>query len=354
MISGDLQMFRFFLLMVSVLAVSTSMAEEVSPCSNTVPIQIISVDPQFDAATAAITERIAVQLAKEKLCITGAKNTESMGDPCPNTLPIQIISADSPDAQFSVFVDAVTERIAVHLAKEKLCITGAKSTESMSDAAIHHHSLLQFVYWPLFTGYEYLVPVMTYPGGQPPPSCRISSPWIDLVVDRGASPSIRGIVYWNERQLLADQAVLAGARNVPLGMAMLVVALVAARFLFEKNPPLPPTKTFRCAKCSVVEEYSPRTIEAWRKGFKRLYCKKCHRAWLDRQPGRVPDRTPSGCAPVFLFGLIFLIVIYATAGNLYYRGSTQSSGKPPLDLKQQITNSNPDGMAHESSTTAKP
>jgi hypothetical protein len=73
---------------------------------------------------------------------------------------------------------------------------------------------------------EYLVPVLTSMGGLPPPSCRISSPWIDLTVYRAPIPhvtqasQVRGIVRWNERQLLADQAILAGAKNVPLGMAM--------------------------------------------------------------------------------------------------------------------------------------
>jgi hypothetical protein len=67
---------------------------------------------------------------------------------------------------------------------------------------------------------EYLVPMMTSVGGRAPPRCRISSPWIDIVVDWKPIPQIQGIVRWNERQLLADQAVLAGAKNVPQSMAM--------------------------------------------------------------------------------------------------------------------------------------
>jgi hypothetical protein len=62
-------------------------------------------------------------------------------------------------------------------------------------------------------------------------NCRIYSPWIDLIVDRGVKrpsdrsdrkpvPHVLAIVRWNERQLLADQAMLAGVKNVPLNRPM--------------------------------------------------------------------------------------------------------------------------------------
>jgi hypothetical protein len=62
--------------------------------------------------------------------------------------------------------------------------------------------------------------------GSTPPDCRISSPWIDLVGYREPVPyvtpasQVRGIVRWNVRQMLADQAVLDGVKNVPPGVAM--------------------------------------------------------------------------------------------------------------------------------------
>jgi hypothetical protein len=44
---------------------------------------------------------------------------------------------------------------------------------------------------------------------------------------------IRGIVYWNERQLLVDQAMLTGARNMPPGRAMPLTPREEGRFLGE-------------------------------------------------------------------------------------------------------------------------
>ncbi|MDR2165533.1 MAG: hypothetical protein LBO79_07940 [Zoogloeaceae bacterium] len=136
--------------------------------------------------------------------------------------------------------------------------------------------------------------------------------------------------------------------------AMVAVFIVARIKVLFGRKPLPPTRTFHCAKCSAVEEYSPRTITAWRKGIKRLHCKKCHLAWLDGQPGKSPgrasSRAPGGCAPVFLFGLIFLVVIYIVAGKVYYRGNTQVSGKPSAVLESQIVTPNSDGTVHISTT----
>ncbi|GHT94020.1 hypothetical protein AGMMS49545_14640 [Betaproteobacteria bacterium] len=123
---------------------------------------------------------------------------------------------------FRTFVTAVTERVATHLTKEKLCITGAKDME-------RGHSLLQFVYWPLDIHNEYIVPVLPVTGGFP--GCKISSPWIDLIFVRTPVPFIQGIVRWNERQLLADQAALSGARNVPTGVAMPLSSYELGQFI---------------------------------------------------------------------------------------------------------------------------
>jgi hypothetical protein len=173
-----------FLFMVGVMAVGTGTAKDVLPCPvDTAPIQIMTPGHSDDRIVSAAE--------------------------IPESLP-----------HFRAFVTAVTEHVAARLAKNDLCINSAENVENMRSAARENRSLLQFVRWPLFMNGEYLVPAMISFGGRAPPSCRISSPWIDLVVDRKPVPSIRGIVRWNERQLLADQAVLAGAKNVPLGVAM--------------------------------------------------------------------------------------------------------------------------------------
>jgi hypothetical protein len=167
-----------------------------------------------------------------------AASTGTAGDvsSCPvDTVPVQImtpgrggneikrsaaeISSSLP--HFRAFVTTVTEHVNSRLAKDKLCINGAENVESMDSAEWKQRSLLQFVRWPLIMSSEFLVPMLPPgTGGRPSPSCRIFSPWIDLVVHRTPVPQIRGVVRWNERQLLADQAVLSGAKNVPPGVAM--------------------------------------------------------------------------------------------------------------------------------------
>lgn len=168
-------MLRFSLLMAGVMAASTSTAGSVSQCPvDTVPIKITGV---------------------------------TWSDP-----ETTLSAADLPsDPHFRAFVTTVTKHVAARLAKDKLCINSAESKK---------RSLLQFVSWPLATsGNEPLAPVPSL-DARPSGGCRISSPWIDLAFERRPVPWIRSVVRWNQRQLLADQAVLAGVRNVPAGVAM--------------------------------------------------------------------------------------------------------------------------------------
>ena len=167
---------------------------------------------------------------------------------CSNTVPIEIIApgygteiihspAEISDSlpHFSAFVTVVTEHVAARQARDKLCISdtegmkGLERLDSMGRAAFEKRSLLQFVHWHFAMGHGFYVPVLPSMGGVHI-DCRLFSPWIDLVVIRKPIPQIRGVVRWNERQLLADQAVLAGAKNVPLDRAM---PLVGAGFLGE-------------------------------------------------------------------------------------------------------------------------
>jgi len=138
-------------------------------------------------------------------------------------LSIDKISSGSP--HFRAFVTAVTEHVAARMTKENLCVDSTDSNK---------RSLLQFVNWPLanYYGDEPLVSVPPL-DARPSSGCRISSPWIDLVFERKPILSIRAIVRWNDRQLLADQAVLAGARNVPPGVAMPLKRSEYAHFLTE-------------------------------------------------------------------------------------------------------------------------
>ena len=163
-------------------------------------------------------------------CVVGMLATEgtSMAEntsTCPvDTVPIQIIRGAEPLAVtrlsdtriadfppgFTAFVTAATEHIAAKLGQDKLCLNSVESKE---------RSLIQFVSWTIISH--------SHPLHSMPPSdvqssgvSRISSPWIDLVIEREPVPSVRAIVRYSERQLLTDQAVLAGARNVPPGVAL--------------------------------------------------------------------------------------------------------------------------------------
>ncbi|MDR1996394.1 hypothetical protein [Azonexus sp.] len=170
-------MLRFFLFVAGVMATSTSVAEGVSQCSvDTVPIQIID----------------------------GARH-----DPVATLSTVRTPS--NPTPQFKAFVTTVTEHVTARLAKESLCLDSADSKA---------HSLLQFVNWPHIVWLGEQIPSISPLDVPPSGGCRISSPWIDLAFERTPVPWIRGIVRWNMRQLAADQAVLAGAHNVPPGVAM--------------------------------------------------------------------------------------------------------------------------------------
>lgn len=168
-------MFRFSLLMAGLMAASTSTAGGASQCPvDTVPMQMTNEIRSHPETTLSAAD---------------------MGS----------------DPHFRTFVTTVTEHIATRLAKDKLCINSAESKK---------RSLLQFVNWPLATsGNNPPAPVPSL-DARPSGGCRITSPWIDIAFERRPVPWIRGVVRWNQRQLLADQAVLAGARDVPTGVAM--------------------------------------------------------------------------------------------------------------------------------------
>ncbi|MDL2260252.1 hypothetical protein LJB99_05195 [Deltaproteobacteria bacterium OttesenSCG-928-K17] len=141
-------------------------------------------------------------------------------------VPVQIMSERGPDdvtslsgarlrdypRGFSSFVTTVTEHLATKLDQEKLCLDSAES---------RRQSLLQFVPLPI----SYWPPPPPALSPSPPfdvsPSsvCRISSPWIELVIEREPVPSVRGFIRYSERQLVADQAMLEGALVVPPGIA---------------------------------------------------------------------------------------------------------------------------------------
>lgn len=199
-------MLQFSLLMAGVTAADASTAGGVSQCpADEFPIQITS-----NIRTDPVTTLSAADMPSE------------------------------PDAR--AFIRAVTEHVAARLAKDKLCIDGSDSKK---------RSLLQFLDWPLVTTAPPSVPSL---GAWPTGGCQITSPWIDLAFERKPVPWIRAVVRWNPRQLLADQAVLAGARNVPVGVAM---PLKYGEFWYGAAQDYANSEIFRVPTVKPIEERVP-------------------------------------------------------------------------------------------------
>lgn len=161
------------------------------------------------------------------MAIGGTSMAESASTCHVDTLPIQIMRGASPkpvatlsttnfssgDSSFNTLVTDVTEHLVGRLAQENLCLTHDDSKA---------RSLVQFAFLRVVVSENdsHIVPLLQPLEAPSSGVCRIYSPWIDIAIERHPVPYVRAIVRFSERQLLADQAVLAGARNVPLGVAM--------------------------------------------------------------------------------------------------------------------------------------
>jgi hypothetical protein len=212
----------FFIL--SVMATGgTSMAENLSTCSvDTVPIQILNKRGDNSATTLS---------AAGKYGFTG-------------------------NPSFNAFITAVTEHLAAKLAQEKLCLNSAESQE---------RSLVKFAYL-YFTvpGDDQRLAAVRTLEALPSDVCRISSPWIDIIVEREPVPSVRAIVRFNERQLLADQAVLEGSRNVPSGVAMPLKQSEFEQYAFEYSDS---TTRINPAKKPIEERLPPDLLWLFRRAW---------------------------------------------------------------------------------------
>ncbi|MDR2220673.1 MAG: hypothetical protein LBE24_08870 [Methylobacillus sp.] len=172
-------MLRLLFFMTSVIATSASIAGDITPCSaDTVSFQVIS------------------QTGKSRVITTSGFGSKQASD---------------PNSYRYALMASVRERVAVRLAEKNLCQDIAKNKE---------RSLIQFVDWPFSTLQKKLTVPALPPDTPSSGGCRITSPWLDVAFERKPVPQIRAIVFWNERQLWADQAILDGAKNVPSGVMM--------------------------------------------------------------------------------------------------------------------------------------
>ena len=86
----------------------------------------------------------------------------------------------------------------------------------------------------------------------------------------------------------------------------IVVAIVLLVLLSRRNratkpiertrPRGPGSARYVCAKCAGEFLHSNRTISAWEKGTKRIFCDGCHKQWLNQQPRPVRASPPSAPA----------------------------------------------------------
>ncbi len=54
----------------------------------------------------------------------------------------------------------------------------------------------------------------------------------------------------------------------------------AIAFFLLNRQKKPKEKLFSCSRCKKLSTHNPRTIKAWNRGLKKLYCHDCHRVWL--------------------------------------------------------------------------
>jgi cold shock CspA family protein len=97
--------------------------------------------------------------------------------------------------------------------------------------------------------------------------------------------------------------------------ALIYVAPALIAFFLLNRQKKPKEKSFSCSGCRKTVDYDSRTIEAWNKGFTKLYCKTCHLEWLKKNPHQ--DRSSmqskgSGC-----FGIIVLMIIIPAVGSIW-------------------------------------
>lgn len=115
------------------------------------------------------------------------------------------------DAAFRAFVQTVSSRVRLSLARQGQC------PHRSSDVG---PSEIRFVRVPLATSGDAPFPVPPALERRAGEACRITSPWVDVAVDRGPALRLRAIVRFSEPQLLHDQAVLAGMTGAPGGVLM--------------------------------------------------------------------------------------------------------------------------------------
>jgi len=88
--------------------------------------------------------------------------------------------------------------------------------------------------------------------------------------------------------------------SAAVGVLLALVALVAWRKSAGRSSAAkgrvfrgPSEMYFTCARCSAQVAHTKRTIAAWEKGSRRIFCDACHKKWRTAQP---PQEAPYGAS----------------------------------------------------------
>jgi cold shock CspA family protein len=93
--------------------------------------------------------------------------------------------------------------------------------------------------------------------------------------------------------------------------ALIYVAPALIAFFLLNRQKKPKEKSFSCSGCMKTADYDPRTIQAWNRGFTKLYCSACHHKWLKNNPHqdlRSTQSQRSGCLGTFALMIILPVV----------------------------------------------
>jgi DNA-directed RNA polymerase subunit RPC12/RpoP len=120
------------------------------------------------------------------------------------------------------------------------------------------------------------------------------------------------------------------ATAIVVAIVLLVILALrnrATKPVERTKPRGPGNARYVCAKCAGEFLHSNRTITAWEKGTKRIFCDGCHKQWLNKQPrpmqatntssparSNMRHRSPktSGCLGVLLLlAVIPGVIVYA-------------------------------------------
>jgi len=128
-----------------------------------------------------------------------------------------------PESLFKEFITAISTHLASRIAP---FTPGCPSSAGPADLS------LLFIYRPLITrvGTARVAPgpgparppgachLDSPPGpgpARPPGACHLDSPWVQLTLSRSPKQTFQAVFLWDERQILLDQALLAGASLPP-------------------------------------------------------------------------------------------------------------------------------------------